>query len=463
MRSRVEIVARKSDHICVVRDVPDMRGSWYQRQQQSIQSNYSQHSSSGSLDHPVPPAAALAAASSGAATTSSQQQASLKPGAAAPGAAQVTPTQTLAAPSKPSFAALFGKHPAIKEEPTTPGGTLTSETPPPMGQLSAETSASIGGKRSPFKRGLLSSASGASGAPTSPASSPAPSSEQIGQIISLLNELKSDINQNISQLSKRVDSMDASVSKVTQTVAKLDKHYTASLTSPDLSTPLAPLAPPAKASSWSSPHSVRAHTSSSILHQESDQPPPGDLIRATGTGRHSSSVGVASSSLKPASASTIETVSDVKPSKQATPLASDASSSVLPSRDRSRERSKSPHKHHHHHHHHHHHRKAQHPTPSATPTSSQVDLSKIRPPTATTTQALSATTTSAAPSSSGVVELTSALTKPSRTSKHGDETGSKRISDQSSAIAKQSSMTGQQRPTGSSEQSDDDQDATSKL
>lgn len=484
MRSRVEIVARKSDHICVVRDVPDMRGSWYQRQQQSTQSNYSQHSSSGSLDHPVPPAAAVAAASATTATAGGQQQAAThKPLAGATGGAAAVAGVTQPAqqaPAKPSFAALFGKHPAIKEEPTTPGGTLTSETPP----LSGPTT-SIGAKRSPFKRsGLLSS-----GCDTTSSATPAPSAEQIGQIISLLNELKLDIKQDISQLSKRVDSMDASVSKVTQTVSRLDKHYIASLAPPDATSKS--LAPPPKASSSTSHSGVRAHTSSASFQQPgpgSDQPQASQpaakpvasdsVVRTTSSAdRHGSSSGGGiglSGSLKPSLGGTGSSItgitSDVKPLQ-----ASDAGSSIAPSsssRERSRERSKSPHKHHHHHHHHHHHRKAQHSTPSATPTSSQLDLSKLK--SAPTVQSASGATATA-PSSSGVVELTSAaLGKPSsRTSSKqhgvvvggGDETiGSKRMSDRSSTTTKQSSMAGtQQRPAGSSEQSDDDQDATSKL
>lgn len=413
MRSRVEIVARKSDHICVVRDVPDTRGSWYQRQQQSSQSNYSlggsQHSSIGSLDHPAPPPQA--------------QQASSSSGPAVGAGALVAPSASGHLPAaggqpsssaKPSFAALFGKHPAIKEEPTTPGGTLTSETPPPSGSLLGA------GRRSPFKShlqpsGAASGSAAATGGSPGASQATAPyqvaSVEQISQIIGLLNELKLDLRQNIGQLTKRVDSMDASVSRVTQTVGRLDKHYVASLSA-------------------------------------SSVPPPGEFTGAAGLEPSKQVAPAASSaSQRPTTKQTEPRSTDDSAGKPkqaaATGSSTEQAGGSVADPSQRRERSKSPHKHHHHHHHHHHHRKATHPTPGSTPTTSQADL---RQPKAGEQQQ--------AGSSTGATELTA----PAVGSSGARETEGKT----ESAGAKQA--TGRQyRAPGSFEQSDDDQDATSKL
>lgn len=348
MRSRVEIVARKSDHICVVRDVPDMRGSWYQRQQQFTQSSYSmggagsQHSSSGSVDHQSAPAGQLK-----------------PPAIAAPaGQTQTAPaTPAAAAAPKASFAALFGKHPAIKEEPTTPGGTLTSETPPP-------SSASIG-KRSPFKCKESS--------PTAHRQSAAStvSNEQMSQIIGLLNELKSDLRQDINQLNKRVDSMDSNLGKVIHTVARLDKHY-------------------APAAAQPSSSSIQPKSSSSTPAK-----PPSDSAQQVAAGSKQSSV-------------------------RAAPELADSTA------PHQRDKSKSPHRRHHHHHHH---RKAAHPTPGATPTVSQTDLR---------------------PAAGG-------------TGAAGDAEGAKQERASREPSPQLRPPATNIRVPGSFEQSDEDQDATSKL
>lgn len=408
MRSRVEIVARKSDHICVVRDVPDTRGSWYQRQQQSSQSNYSlggsQHSSIGSLDHPAPPQQAQqgSSSSSGPAGGAGALVAPSASGHQPAASAGAQPTTS----AKPSFAALFGKHPAIKEEPTTPGGTLTSETPPPSGSLLGAA------RRSPFKSHLQPSAAGSGpatatgGGGPSATQSTAPyqvaSVEQIGQIIGLLNELKLDLRQNIGQLTKRVDAMDASVSRVTQTVGRLDKHYVASLSA-------------------------------------STVPPPGEF-----TGQETSKQVAASSAASQRAIKQSEPKSTDElagKAKQVVPSTEQASGPTADPSQR-RERSKSPHKHHHHHHHHHH-RKAPHPTPGSTPTASQADLRQSR---------------AGEPQQAGSSTRTTELTAPAVGSANVRETEGR----MEGASAKQ--VVGRQyRAPGSFEQSDDDQDATSKL
>lgn len=260
MRSRVEIVARKSDHICVVRDVPDTRSSWYQRQQQQQQQQ-------SSLDLPQVQGA-------------SSSQASLT--GPPTGGGNIGPSAT----GKPSFAALLGKHPAIKEEPTTPGGSLAQP----------EAGLGMGRARSPASR--------------SPATG-----EQITQLISMISELKSDIRQDLSQLGRRVDSMENSVSRVTQTVNQLDKH-----------------------------HLIAATAES--------RRPSGTSSAAPATGSQTGSRR-GSSNLLPAPA---------PPASLA-----DGSSSMQTTDEARRDRSKSPHRHHHHHHHHHH-RKASHSTPGTTPT-----------------------------------------------------------------------------------------------
>lgn len=252
MRSRVEIVARKSDHICVVRDVPDTRSSWYQRQQQQQQ----QHS----LDLPQ------------------VQGAVVSQGAGGPAASQSGGSG--GATGKPSFAALLGKHPAIKEEPTTPGGSL----------VQTESGVPFGRARSPATRGQATG-------------------EQFTQLISMISELKSDIRQDLGQLSRRVDSMEASMSRVSQTVGQLDKHHLLAATA--------------------------------------------DTRRSSGTSQSGSRRG--SSSLLPAQPG-VHLAASVVESSQTTQVAEETR----------RERSKSPHKHHHHHHHHHH-RKASHPIPESTP------------------------------------------------------------------------------------------------
>lgn len=333
MRSRVEIVARKSDHICVVRDVPDTRGNWYQRnqqqQRQQQQQQQRQDSSGGSIDQATPPAAATQAGG--------QAQVGSAGGPAAPGAT-----------IKPSFASLFGRHPAIKEEPTTPGGSLLSETPPPS---------SGGSKRSPL--GLHISRSGpASGAGT----------EQLGQIITLINELKLDLKQDIAQLARRVDSIDSSVNKVKQTVSKLDKIQ------PD-----------------------------AIVCHQLDSPAP-LALRVPGAGGG----------------------------------APDEANGAGTDKGQRRERSKSPRRHHHHHHHHH--RKASHSTPTATPAASQTDLSQQQ---ATATSGVGASAGAAPPKAAKAEQQQQAGAKPA------DQPG-----------ARQTTM---RRAPSSFEQSDDDQDATSKL
>lgn len=354
MRSRVEIVARKSDHICVVRDVPDMRGSWYQQrsshQQSSAQSSYSQQSMGGSLDQPGTP---------GQGQQQPGQQQQQTPSTSAAGSS---------APAKPSFAALFGKHPAITEEPTTPGGTLASETPPPGSGLGG-----LAGRRSPFNK-LHATAS--SPTPTASQAAASLSQEHTNQIIRLLNELKTDLKQDMTQLTKRVDLMDASVSKVTQTVSKLQVVWV-----------------PSEGSRKLAEHG-----------KESDPKLAG-------------------------------------PSSSATLRPGEESSSTSKSRDRSKSPSK-----HHHHHHHHHHRKASHATPSITPTASQADLS-------------SANQSAMLKAGPGIGDTLAVITKSVAL---GEPTSS------SSAMAPATTLSLQQqtRPVGkggSFEQSDDDQDATSKL
>lgn len=229
-------MARKSDHICVVRDVPDTRSSWYQRQQQQ------QHSLDQAQMQPVP--------------------------AGAPQSAAAPPSA-----AKSSLAALLGKHPAIKEEPTTPGGSLVQaspDTPPP----------SFGRARSPAVR---QQATG----------------DQITQLMSMISELKTDIRQDLGQLGRRVDSLEASVSRVSQSVSLLDKHCQAAGSS-------APLDP-------------RRLSSSS----------------AAGTAASQMSSRRGSSTLAP-------------PGQEAPSTSPDQPTGLG-----ARERSKSPHKHHHHHHHHH--------------------------------------------------------------------------------------------------------------
>lgn len=293
----------------MVRDVPDMRGSWYQRsQQQSAQSSYSQQSVS-SMDGapmPQPPAG------------SSQQ-----------------PEKTTAASGsgKPSLAAMFAKHPAITEEPTTPGGTLApgdSATPTPTG-----------GRRSPFAR-LQPGTSGTlatSGRALSPAGA---SSEQVSQIISLLNELKRDLKQDMGELSKRVDQMDSNLNRVTQTVGRLDKQY-----------------------------------------QRSGEPsgkPPSSLqvVEFVQQPAHSRRSSRGSTSGASEAAGSTKSTATLKPPEvdQSIPEPPE----VDGGKPKRRERSKSPHRghHSHHHSHHHHHRKATHPTPTSTPTASQAELA--RPP-----------------------------------------------------------------------------------
>lgn len=381
MRSRVVIVARKSDHICVVQDVPDTRGSWYQRQQHSTQSNYSMGSqhSSGSIDQPAPPQ--LASHSTPAALPAPPLPSATAAPSTSAAASASAPT---AGSAKASFASLLGKHPAIKEEPTTPGGTLTSETPPPGGS-----------KRSPFRK-------------LSPV--PATPGEDMSQIVTLLNELKSDLTRKFSELSKRVDSMDASLGKVSQQVAA----------------------------------------------------GPQPEIGGSSTGRHRSSgstiidpaastKGLTSSQQPPSSSSSRRDSLKIPSADPST--ATPASSSSGGDKAKRRERSKSPHgSKHQHHHHHHHHRKATHPTPSATPTVSQTDLTQTAPPSS------GWSTDVAGASSSGLVRAadagttTATITTPSTKELEPGQRSQKQSASRPAGPSK-----------GSFEQSDDDQDATSKL
>lgn len=375
MRSRVVIVARKSDHICVVQDVPDTRGSWYQRQQHSTQSNYSMGSqhSGGSIDQAAPPQlstpAAPPAAAQPAATSSAGHPASAGSGATA---------------AKPSFAALLGKHPAIKEEPTTPGGTLTSEAPP---SCSA-------GKRSPFRK-------------LSPV--PAGAGENISQILSLLNELKTDLTRKFGDLSKRVDSMDANLGIVSQQVSST--HETSF---GGRHKPAAPLAVPAL--SGSDPLAARA------------------------------------SSQAPAAASSAGS-RERRDSTKATEAPAESADKT-----KRRERSKSPH-HSKHHHHHHHHRKATHPTPSATPTVSQTDL---RQSSSGRADAERAPIGQEAAAGSGLARTPSGVESNKQTPAQAQAQAQAHT--QTASGQPSSSRIGSSKPAGGSlEQSDDDQDATSKL
>lgn len=394
MRSRVEIVARKSDHICVVRDVPDSRNHWYQRQHSHHMSRQDSQGagSHSSLEHASSTASQPGGTTTSApAATSTAMVAGAAPAApaapvpavsAAPVAAVVTPATPVtpgvtsggATPPKPSFAALFGRHPVIKEEPTTPGGSLLSETPSPgLGG---------GGKRSPLKLHASGAATaGAAGALT-PAQSSSTDAQAMGQIITLLNDLKTELRNDIAQLARRVASIDK------------QQHQHQQLTPQTSSTLPVPEIP--------SPTTNRKHEVKTIA----------------GTGEQQIKT-------SPTTGEQQQQVKDRSPTRH-------------------RERSKSPgRKHHSHHHHHHHHRKASHSTPTATPTatpsSSQVELAGPSPPEVTTPHTTPAASVKVVkePTGSGV---RLAAAGPTTT---GGTRGSVKMP--------------------SFEQSDDDQDATSKL
>jgi len=365
MRSRVEVVARKSDHICVVRDVPDARGNWYSSAQRSHHSQSSLRQDSSERAPQAPTSAAATAA--GQPKTGGHEEPA--------GAAQ-------AAPAKPSLAALLGrKHPVIKEEPTTPGGSLlASETPPP------------GAKRPPLKLQTASAAAALSTgqqqvlAAGQVQQAPGTHEQQLSrQIISLLEEMKHDLKTDIAQLARRVDSIDTSVHMASQTACKFNPS--ASL-APATHQPQPPIQPAAKAAP------ERRDTSGAQASRGASQ-------------------------------------------QQA------SSSSRSPSRERERSRSPSSsgaakrHRHHHHHHHHHH-RKASHSTPTATPSSSQVDISGAQ----------------------------TGATGGQRQQQHLQVGASQPSTGQQKDTLQAGPTIGQQpqpRVPSSFEQSDDDQDATSKL
>lgn len=88
---------------------------------------------------------------------------------------------------------MFGRHPAIKEEPTTPGGSLQAETPtPPLGGVAT--------KRMPFGLGKLSPASQEQQHLTQPHFQQQPaqfSSDQLGQIKTILDSFKLELRQDL--------------------------------------------------------------------------------------------------------------------------------------------------------------------------------------------------------------------------------------------------------------------------
>lgn len=286
----------------MVRDVPEVRGSWYR-------GHSSSQAQSQSFEQPgVSAAPGLQPATQppkSAPQTPCQSQ-----------APQVQPTpaasQMKTAGSKPSFAALFAKHPAIKEEPTTPGGSLLSETPPPA---SVSPIGAVGGtaKRSVFSRQPAAEPDKSSQA----ALQAQLSADQMNKIESLFKDLKKELKQEIAQLTG---------------------------------------VPPKGGVSELQP-SVRVGRGSS----DSPSKKPSRASGSVQTSHLKSQTGEPSSLQ-------LRAQRDLEPS-------SDGSS-------RERESSKSPHRssgssdshRHHRHRHHHHHHKADHSTPQATPESSHTDL-----------------------------------------------------------------------------------------
>lgn len=451
MRSRVEIVARKSDHICVVRDVPDSRNNWYQRQHSHHLSRQDSQGG-GPLDHASSTQQAqaiqqqhhqpstTAPSSSGQASGAGAAQQQPAPAAiVAPPAPAPVPAVT----AKPSFASLLGRHPVIKEEPTTPGGSLLSETPPP--------SLLVAGKRSPLKlppatgsgagTGTAGGGSGATSTPAGPSSNAVAAmsdQRQMNQIICLLNDLRQDLRSDIAQLVKRVDSIETSVNRAALTGAC--KFATAS--------PAVPEAGQQPVSSGQHQHGKRSSSSTVAART---LPPAVDAATTTTTTTTVASPKKTTST----STSTVQSAGGGGGSLKPPVGTGELPAATTPSRER--DRSKSPgrkhhhHSHHSHHSHHHHHRKASHSTPTATPSSSQLDL-----------------TSSVAPTRERPRE-----TKGQQ--QHGPEPGAPGPGAGGQASARLDPAVGPRGTVGATtsatrlrappsfDQSDDDQDATSKL
>lgn len=324
--------------MCIVRDVPEARGYWYRGHSAS-----SHLASSQSFEQPPIPSTSGQQPSSIQSKPQTQPQTQTQPsqqiqtqqqGQTKPGLAGV-------GSSKPSFSALFAKHPAIKEEPTTPGGSLLSETPPPTSTSPLASGASSTTKRSPFSRQQASELDQRkSGSGTI---QPQLSADQMNRIESLFSELKRELKDEIAQLtgvgiggSSRKRDVPADSSYLQQQGSEEKAKKAPS----DIST-----------------------TKSATIKQ----------------GPSSGTIGSTKAS---------EVVDSTKSSSQKllpTPPHHGTGDSSGESGTRDRERSKSPHRstsssdhgrhhQHRHRHHHHHHHKADHLTPQPTPESSQSDL-----------------------------------------------------------------------------------------
>lgn len=394
----VEIVTRKSDHILVVRDVPELRGSWHQRQS-SVQSQSGSQGISSSTGvtqtHTIEPVAHVA--------------------------------------SKPSLAALFKRPAPIKEEPTTPGGTLAGETSPKLPKSGASAGLLAGMKRdkSPVGGG-------------EPIGGQTTSSKELAQLITIMNGLRSDFKGDIGELTKRLDSVDAKFKQINSSLTNI--HQTATTTtSPNTKTNLttlttrdtiidAPLPTPLTAATTTTTtetttktlaapgehhhhhhrHGHQYGTSATINSQLRTRPDtnlPHDNIRVT-----------------PSATSKLD---KGDPSTTATTTASIQASHTTTSTVRAR----SPHKHHHHHHHH---KKT--PAPTTT-TSSSASQQPLDQPTASGGSQQQQTT-----SSDGTQTTKSINKAPSTTSLHHRLMKSRVLEEKSDHDV-----------------SDDEQDETSKL
>lgn len=476
LRSRVEIVARKSDHICVVRDVPEVRGSWFRGgSSASLGGGATGGSQQGSMDGSfeqasLPSSAAQMQAASKAAAIACQAGAQSRgtghpsTGASAAG----VPTSSSAAKQeqhpdlqskgsgKASFAALFAKHPAIKEEPTTPGGSLLSETPPP----SAAPSGGLGPTHARRTHLTPTSADAAGAAATSSATRDTGpekkleaelSLDQMNRIESLLGQMKLELKSEIAQL------MTTTQDQNKQHHQQLQRAVIA--TSGAMAGPAFEPPPPPVDSAHLDGPPLSAEASLISLR------PPGEFASDTPIKTRKSSERDRSKS--PHSRHSRHTKTESPALMVAGPPPPTITSELSSSSSSKQQQKKhghhhQHHQHHHHQHHHHqHHHKADHSTPLATPESSQLDL-RMR-----SNQGTGSETTASVQPTTKLMSKTAELpsTSIAKTSSPSTSKSSKKTEIDSHLQQQQKQQRDQlvSRIHSLDQISDEDQDATSKL
>lgn len=206
MRARVEIVSRKSDHICVVRDVPDRFNSWCQQHSQMAQLQ-------ATPTHQVSPCKQQQQSSPTRQIVSSPsklQQESPLIGCQL--ARPLSPTQVRQVQDQTPKLNKQTIPSTISEEPTTPGGSLIASVEP-------SASAALPVSPRPFamhpprperhNRSPSRTACGTASCLSPTRELPNETGDQLSQLVSILNELRADIKTDINHLARKITQIDS--------------------------------------------------------------------------------------------------------------------------------------------------------------------------------------------------------------------------------------------------------------